>query len=163
MKKIVLLLALVLSSTAFAAKHNDSKDWKEKPAEKFSDAETNFKASMQKILDKYVGESEKAVRELFSRARSMRPCVLFFDELDSLTPMRGSGQAGVTDRIVNQFLTEIDGTEDRSGVFILATTSRPDLIDAAIVRPGRIDKHVHMESPHPPDIEKVITTILAFL
>lgn len=115
------------------------------------------------ILDKYVGESEKAVRELFSRARSMRPCVLFFDELDSLTPMRGSGQAGVTDRIVNQFLTEIDGTEDRSGVFILATTSRPDLIDAAIVRPGRIDKHVHMESPHPPDIEKVITTILAFL
>jgi len=69
--------------------------------------------------------------------------------------MRGSGQAGVTDRIVNQFLTELDGTEDRNGIFILATTSRPDLIDSAVVRPGRIDKHIRLESPKYNEIEKV--------
>lgn len=107
------------------------------------------------ILDKYVGASERGVRELFSRARNLKPCVIFFDEIDSLVPKRGSNQSGVTDRIVNQFLTELDGTEDRSGVFIIATTSRPDLIDKAIVRPGRIDQSVKLNYPNIDELKQV--------
>lgn len=107
------------------------------------------------ILDKYVGASERGVRDLFSRARNLKPCVIFFDEIDSLVPKRGSNQSGVTDRIVNQFLTELDGTEDRSGVFIIATTSRPDLIDRAIVRPGRIDQKIILDYPNSEEVKKV--------
>lgn len=107
------------------------------------------------ILDKYVGSSERGVRDLFSRARDMKPCVIFFDEIDSLVPKRGSNQSGVTDRIVNQFLTELDGTEDRSGIFIIATTSRPDLIDKAILRPGRIDQRIELSYPTLDEIKQV--------
>ena len=85
----------------------------------------------------------------------MKPCVILFDEIDSLVPKRGSNQSGVTDRIVNQFLTELDGTEDRSGVFIIGTTSRPDLIDKAILRPGRIDHKIVLNYPNLDDIKKV--------
>lgn len=99
------------------------------------------------VLNKYVGSSEQAIRNLFEQARNKRPCVLFFDEFDSLVPQRGSNQSGVTDRIVNQFLTELDGTADRSGVFILACSSRPELIDKAIMRPGRIDYRVEVKLP----------------
>ena len=108
------------------------------------------------ILDKYVGSSEKGVRDIFTRARNLKPCVILFDEFDSLVPKRGSNQSGVTDRIVNQFLTELDGTEDRTGVFIIATTSRPDLIDKAILRPGRIDQRIELSYPKIDEIKEVI-------
>lgn len=106
-------------------------------------------------MDKYVGASERGVRDLFSRARNLKPCVIFFDEIDSLVPKRGSNQSGVTDRVVNQFLTELDGTEDRSGVFIIATTSRPDLIDKAIIRPGRIDQNITLTYPSVDELKQV--------
>lgn len=106
-------------------------------------------------MDKYVGASERGVRDLFSRARNIKPCMIVFDEIDSLVPSRGSNQAGVTDRIVNQFLTELDGTEDRSGIFMIGTTSRPDLIDKAILRPGRIDQRIELRHPSAEDVKKV--------
>ena len=92
------------------------------------------------ILNKYIGASEKSVRDLFERAEAARPCVLFFDEFDSIAPKRGHDSTGVTDRVVNQLLTQMDGAEGLSGVYILAATSRPDLIDPALLRPGRLDK-----------------------
>lgn len=107
------------------------------------------------LLDKYVGASEAAVRDVFSRARKQRPCVLFFDEFDSLVPQRGSNHSGVTDRIVNQFLTELDGTGDRSGVYVLATTSRLELIDKAILRPGRVDARIEMTFPDHEELREV--------
>ena len=81
------------------------------------------------ILNKYIGASEKSVRDLFDRAEAARPCVLFFDEFDSIAPKRGHDSTGVTDRVVNQLLTQMDGAEGLSGVYVLAATSRPDLID----------------------------------
>ena len=115
------------------------------------------------ILDKYVGSSERAVRDLFNRARAIRPCVLFLDELDSLVPRRGSNHSGVTDRIVNQFLTELDGTGDQSGVFIIATSSRPDLIDAAITRAGRIDQKIELNYPEIHELRQVSTQHIFFI
>jgi peroxin-1 len=94
------------------------------------------------LLNKYIGASEQNVRELFERAQNQKPSILFFDEFDSLVPRRGSGQTVVTDRIVNQFLCYLDGVEGRDGVFVMAATSRPDLVDVALLRPGRIDKAV---------------------
>ncbi|KAK9467820.1 P-loop containing nucleoside triphosphate hydrolase protein, partial [Lipomyces arxii] len=94
------------------------------------------------LLNKYIGASEKSVRDLFARAQAARPCVLFFDEFDSIAPKRGHDSTGVTDRVVNQMLTEMDGAEGLDGVYVLAATSRPDLIDSALLRPGRIDKSV---------------------
>ena len=89
------------------------------------------------LLDKYVGESERSVRLVFERARSSAPCVVFFDELDSLCPKRGndSSGGGVSDRVVNQLLTELDGLESRRSVFVIAATNRPELIDPAMMRP----------------------------
>ena len=92
------------------------------------------------ILNKYIGASEKSVRDLFERAESARPCVLFFDEFDSIAPKRGHDSTGVTDRVVNQLLTQMDGAEGLTGVYVLAATSRPDMIDPALLRPGRLDK-----------------------
>ncbi|KAJ3287610.1 Peroxisome biosynthesis protein pex1 [Rhizoclosmatium sp. JEL0117] len=94
------------------------------------------------ILNKYIGESEKSVRDLFDRAQSAKPCILFFDEFDSIAPRRGNDNTGVTDRVVNQLLTQMDGAEGLDGVYVLAATSRPDLIDPALLRPGRLDKSV---------------------
>jgi len=89
------------------------------------------------LLDKYVGESERAVRQVFERARASSPCIIFFDELDSLCPKRGSdsGGGGVSERVVNQLLTEMDGLESRRSVFVIAATNRPELIDPAMMRP----------------------------
>ncbi|KAF8893894.1 P-loop containing nucleoside triphosphate hydrolase protein [Infundibulicybe gibba] len=92
------------------------------------------------ILNKYIGASEKSVRDLFERASAAKPCVLFFDEFDSIAPKRGHDSTGVTDRVVNQMLTQMDGAEGLDGVYVLAATSRPDLIDGALLRPGRLDK-----------------------
>ena len=99
------------------------------------------------ILNKYIGASEKSVRDLFERAESARPCVLFFDEFDSIAPKRGHDSTGVTDRVVNQLLTQMDGAEGLSGVYVLAATSRPDLIDPALLRPGRLDKSLLCDVP----------------
>ena len=100
------------------------------------------------ILNKYIGASEKSVRDLFERAESARPCVLFFDEFDSIAPKRGHDSTGVTDRVVNQLLTQMDGAEGLTGVYVLAATSRPDLIDPALLRPGRLDKSLICDLPH---------------
>lgn len=99
------------------------------------------------ILNKYIGASEQSVRELFERAQSAKPCILFFDEFDSIAPKRGHDSTGVTDRIVNQLLTQMDGAEGLEGVYVLAATSRPDLIDSALLRPGRLDKSVICDLP----------------
>jgi peroxin-1 len=103
------------------------------------------------ILNKYIGASEKSVRDLFDRAEAARPCVLFFDEFDSIAPKRGHDSTGVTDRVVNQLLTQMDGAEGLSGVYVLAATSRPDLIDPALLRPGRLDKSLICDLPNHDD------------
>lgn len=112
------------------------------------------------LLDKYVGESERAVRVVFDRARSSQPCVIFFDELDSLCPKRGSSsEGGVSERVVNQLLTEMDGMESRKGVFIIAATNRPELIDPAMMRPGRLDKLLYVPLPTPEDRVSILQTL----
>ncbi len=99
------------------------------------------------MLNKYIGASEKSVRDLFERAEAARPAILFFDEFDSIAPKRGHDSTGVTDRVVNQLLTQMDGAEGLSGVYVLAATSRPDLIDPALLRPGRLDKSLMCDLP----------------
>ncbi len=103
------------------------------------------------ILNKYIGASEKSVRDLFERAEAAKPCVLFFDEFDSIAPKRGHDSTGVTDRVVNMLLTMMDGAEGLSGVYVLAATSRPDLIDPALLRPGRLDKSLLCGMPDAED------------
>lgn len=87
------------------------------------------------------------MRDLFERASAAKPCVLFFDEFDSIAPKRGHDSTGVTDRVVNQMLTEMDGAQGLDGVYVLAATSRPDLIDPALLRPGRLDKSILCDMP----------------
>eukprot|EP00118_Oscarella_pearsei_P004159 m.17300 g.17300 ORF g.17300 m.17300 type:complete len:1388 (+) comp27429_c0_seq1:263-4426(+) len=99
------------------------------------------------LLNKYIGASEQAVRSMFERAQSAQPCILFFDEFDSIAPKRGHDNTGVTDRVVNQFLTQLDGVEGLQGVYVLAATSRPDMIDPALLRPGRLDKCLFLPMP----------------
>ncbi|WP_129116414.1 CDC48 family AAA ATPase [Halegenticoccus tardaugens] len=101
------------------------------------------------LLNKYVGESEKGVREIFSKARENAPTVVFFDEIDAIATERGrtSSDSGVGERVVSQLLTELDGLEALEDVVVVATTNRPDLIDAALLRPGRLDRHVHVPVP----------------
>lgn len=109
------------------------------------------------LLNMYVGESEKNVRELFERARSLQPCVLFFDELDSLAPRRGQGSdSGVMDRIVAQLLTEIDGLQGSSKLFVIGATNRPDLLDQALLRPGRFDKMIYLGIAEDPESKRKI-------
>ncbi|RAH74411.1 AAA family ATPase peroxin 1 [Aspergillus aculeatinus CBS 121060] len=111
------------------------------------------------ILNKYIGASEKSVRDLFERAQAARPCILFFDEFDSIAPKRGHDSTGVTDRVVNQLLTQMDGAEGLSGVYVLAATSRPDLIDPALLRPGRLDKSLICDMPNHPDRLDIIRAV----
>ncbi|RLE71548.1 MAG: AAA family ATPase [Thermoprotei archaeon] len=101
------------------------------------------------ILSKWVGESEKAIREIFSKARQAAPCIIFFDEIDSIVPRRGmrGGDSGVTDRIVNQLLTEMDGITRLEGVVVLGATNRPDILDPALLRPGRFDRVIYVPPP----------------
>ncbi|QPG74277.1 hypothetical protein FOA43_001602 [Brettanomyces nanus] len=112
------------------------------------------------ILNKYIGASEQSVRELFERASAAKPCILFFDEFDSIAPKRGHDSTGVTDRIVNQLLTQMDGAEGLDGVYVLAATSRPDLIDSALLRPGRLDKSVLCDMPNYEDRLDILNTII---
>lgn len=99
------------------------------------------------LLNKYIGQSEQSVRDIFERASGAAPCIVFFDEFESIAPRRGSDSTGVTDRVVNQMLCQLDGVESREGVYILAATSRPDLIDPALLRPGRLDKSLYCGLP----------------
>jgi transitional endoplasmic reticulum ATPase len=103
------------------------------------------------LLSKWVGESEKGVREVFRKARQAAPCVIFFDELDSVAPRRSGGEAGdshVAERIVSQLLTEMDGLEDLKGVVVIGATNRPDLVDEALLRPGRFDRMLEIPLPN---------------
>jgi len=100
------------------------------------------------LLSKWVGESERGIREIFRRARQASPCVIFFDEIDSIAPIRGAGgETAVTERVVSQLLTELDGMENMHGVVVLAATNRPDMIDPALLRPGRFDKIIQIPLP----------------
>jgi peroxin-1 len=92
------------------------------------------------VLNKYIGASEQTVRSIFEKAEAAKPCIIFFDEFDSIAAERGKDNTGVTDRVVNQLLVQLDGVESREGVYVLAATSRPDLIDPALLRPGRLEK-----------------------
>ena len=100
------------------------------------------------LLSKWVGESEKGIREVFRRAKQAAPCIVFFDELDALAPRRGQGNdSNVGDRVIAQLLTEMDGIEGREGVIVLAATNRSELIDPALLRPGRFDLVVELQLP----------------
>ena len=99
------------------------------------------------LLNKYVGESEKAVRQVFQRARASTPCIIFFDELDALVPRRDTSMSESSSRVVNTLLTELDGLNDRKGVFVIGATNRPDMIDPAMLRPGRLDKTCTLNYP----------------
>ncbi|ORC93756.1 putative peroxisome biogenesis factor 1 [Trypanosoma theileri] len=99
------------------------------------------------IFGKYIGQSEQKIRDIFERAQAAAPCVIFFDEFDSVAPQRGVDNSGVTDRVVNQLLCYLDGVEGRKDVYVVAASSRPDLIDAALLRPGRLDKLVQCPLP----------------
>src|SRR6056297_1850341 len=115
-----------------------------------NEAQSNFiSVKGPELLNKFVGESEKGVREVFAKARENAPTVVFFDEIDSIATERGrnTGDSGVSERVVSQLLTELDGLEALEDVVVIATTNRPDLIDSALLRPGRLDRHVHVPVP----------------
>lgn len=108
-----------------------------------------FSVKGPELLNMYIGESEANVRKVFQKARDARPCVVFFDELDSVAPKRGNqgDSGGVMDRIVSQLLSELDGMSDGNdgdGVFVVGATNRPDLLDEALLRPGRFDKMLYL-------------------
>ena len=110
------------------------------------------------LLSMYVGDSERAVREFFRKARQSSPCLVFLDEVDSFAPARfgASSDSGVSSRVVAQLLTEMDGIEDLDGVLVLAATNRLDLVDQALLRPGRFDVVVHLESPDAAGREEIL-------
>jgi len=115
-----------------------------------NEADSNFiSVKGPELLNKYVGESEKGVREVFEKARENAPTVVFFDEIDAIATERGSNNSdsGVSERVVSQLLTELDGMEELQDVVVIATSNRPDLIDTALMRPGRLDRHVHVPIP----------------
>jgi len=113
-----------------------------------TESEANFiSVKGPELLSKWVGESERGIREIFKRARQASPCVIFFDEIDSIVPVRGMGESAVTEKVVSQLLTELDGIESLHGVVVLAATNRADMIDKAIIRPGRFDKMILVPMP----------------
>lgn len=114
-----------------------------------SESEANFiSVKGPEFLSKWVGESEKAVRETFRKARQAAPCVIFLDEIDAIAPVRGtSSDSGVTERVISQLLTEMDGLESLHNVVVIAATNRPDIIDPALLRPGRFDRMVYIGPP----------------
>ncbi|CDI06512.1 putative Cell division cycle protein 48 homolog AF_1297 [Candidatus Nitrosotenuis uzonensis] len=114
-----------------------------------TESEANFVSVRgPELLSKWVGESERGIREIFRRARQASPCVIFFDEIDSIAPIRGAGaETAVTERVVSQLLTELDGMENLHGVIVLAATNRADMIDPALLRPGRFDKIIQIPLP----------------
>jgi transitional endoplasmic reticulum ATPase len=114
------------------------------------------------LLSKYVGESERALREIFHKARQAAPCMIFFDEIDSLAPARGNGAAdsGVTERVLSQLLTELDGIEELKGVLVLAATNRPDRLDTALLRAGRLEETITFPLPGADDRKAILAVHL---
>ncbi|WVF68166.1 hypothetical protein IAT40_002931 [Kwoniella sp. CBS 6097] len=110
------------------------------------------------LLNKYVGESERAVRQVFTRARASSPCVIFFDELDALVPRRDDSMSESSARVVNTLLTELDGLDARKAVYVIGATNRPDMIDPAMVRPGRLDKLLYVDLPSPGERFEILKT-----
>ncbi len=110
------------------------------------------------LLSKYVGESERALRDIFHKARQAAPCMIFFDEIDSLAQARGStgGDSGVTERVLSQLLTELDGIEELKGVLVLAATNRLDRLDPALLRPGRFEEIIHFPLPNAEDRKEIL-------
>ncbi|MEM4222133.1 MAG: CDC48 family AAA ATPase, partial [archaeon] len=122
-----------------------------------NESEANFiSVKGPEIFSKWVGESEKAIREIFRKARQAAPCIIFFDELDAIAPRRG-GEFGshVYEQVVNQLLTELDGLEELRNVVVIAATNRPDLIDPALLRPGRFDKLLQVPPPDKETLKKI--------
>ncbi|WP_048151536.1 CDC48 family AAA ATPase [Palaeococcus ferrophilus] len=113
-----------------------------------TESEANFIAIRgPEVLSKWVGESEKNIREIFRKARQAAPTVVFIDEIDAIAPVRGSDTNRVTDRLINQLLTEMDGIAENSGVVVIAATNRPDILDPALLRPGRFDRLILVPAP----------------
>jgi transitional endoplasmic reticulum ATPase len=109
------------------------------------------------LLSKWVGESERAVREVFKKARQVSPSIIFFDEIDALAPARGtSSDSHVSDNVLNQILTEMDGLEELKDVVVMGATNRPDIVDPALLRAGRFDRLVYIGEPGPEDRKKII-------
>lgn len=123
-----------------------------------TESEANFiSVRGPELLSKWVGESERGIREIFRRARQASPCVIFFDEIDSIAPVRGiGGETAVTERVVSQLLTELDGIESLRGVVVLAATNRADMIDTALLRPGRFDKIILVPLPDKEGRKKIL-------
>ena len=116
-----------------------------------TESEANFiSIKGPEVFSKWVGESERAIREVFRKARMSAPAIIFFDEIDALVPRRGIGysDSGVTERVISQLLTEIDGIETLQEVIVLAATNRPDILDPAIMRPGRLDRMIYVPEPN---------------
>nr|CAG8609416.1 13386_t:CDS:10 [Entrophospora candida] len=111
------------------------------------------------LLNKYVGESERGVRQVFARARASSPCVIFFDELDALCARRDDSKSEASARVVNTLLTELDGLENRKQVYVIAATNRPDIIDPAMIRPGRLDKLLYVELPTSSERYEILKTL----
>lgn len=125
-----------------------------------TNSEANFiSIKGPELLSKWVGESEKGIREVFRKARQASPCVVFFDELDSVAPRRsstGSGDSHVGERLVSQLLTEMDGLEDLKGVVVIGATNRPDIIDEALLRPGRFDRLLEIPLPDNDSVKEIL-------
>ncbi|KAL1591406.1 Ribosome biogenesis ATPase rix7 [Paraconiothyrium brasiliense] len=113
------------------------------------------------LLNKYVGESERALRQVFMRARSSIPCVIFFDELDALVPKRSSELHEASARVVNTLLTELDGLSTREGIYLIAATNRPEMIDEAMLRPGRLETLLYVELPKPEERVDILKALIA--
>jgi transitional endoplasmic reticulum ATPase len=114
------------------------------------------------LISKYVGESEKGVREVFKKARQASPCIIFFDEIDALVPARGgsASDSHVSERVLSQFLAELDGIEELKGVLILGATNRADMLDPAVMRTGRFDEHFEILAPEQKDREEIFAVHL---
>jgi transitional endoplasmic reticulum ATPase len=128
-----------------------------------NESECNFIAVKgPELLSKWVGESEKGVREIFRKARQASPSIIFFDEIDALVPKRGTygGSSHVTESVVSQILTELDGMEELKNVTILAATNRPDMLDDALLRPGRLERHIYVPAPDEESRKKIFDVYL---
>jgi transitional endoplasmic reticulum ATPase len=123
-----------------------------------TESEANFiSIKGPEIFSKWVGESEKAIREIFRKGRTAAPAIIFFDELDAIVPRRGLGYAdsGASERVISQLLTEIDGIESLQNVLVIAATNRPDMLDPAVLRPGRFDRMIYVTSPDVDSLKEI--------
>ncbi|MEA3414012.1 MAG: AAA family ATPase, partial [Nanoarchaeota archaeon] len=121
------------------------------------ESEANFiQVKGPSLLSMWVGKSEEGVRKIFEKARQVSPCVIFFDEIDSIAGRRGTDQNKVTERVLNQMLAEMDGLEEMKDVLVIAATNRPDMLDTALLRPGRFDKILLVTSPTQEGREQIL-------